>query len=396
MAEENADKRFHEILAQEKFATSQLDLLKLISAYDEYLLSYPKNSAAYINRANLLQKVGFYQLALRDVEFVLKQDIHHSFAWCHRAFILLTLGNYQEGWRDFEWRLEGHIKDNIAKNWKTPRLNNENLLNKKLLILAEQGLGDNIQFIRYAIKAKELGIDVAVLNRKPLHKLLEYTLNKYGISSIQYGDTLYDVYRYAYMMSLPHYFKTTLDSIPYPEGYLSAEPQNIEKWKKRLNNQKSFKIGLVWAGSALHNRNAFRSISFERIKSLFQLNAEFHCLQKEVSNEDYEAGQGFSNLYFWHTQIDDFSDTAGLISQMDLVISIDTSVAHLSAAMAKPTWIMLTYNPDYRWLLKREDSPWYHAARLFRQDITMEWEVVIEKIKQTLQQQYDIPLCEKK
>ena len=128
-------------------------------------------------------------------------------------------------------------------------------------------------------------------------------------------------------------------------------------------------------------------MSFEQISSLFALDAEFYCLQKEVDSDDREKAKAFSNLSFWDDKIESFSDTAGLVSQLDLVISVDTSVAHLSAAMAIPTWIMITYNPDFRWLLEREDSPWYDSVRLFRQSISLTWESVIENVKESLKKE---------
>lgn len=151
------------------------------------------------------------------------------------------------------------------------------------------------------------------------------------------------------------------------------------------SKRQRLKIGVVWAGSAKHNRNASRSLPFELFSQLFALDADFHCLQKELNETDYKQSDLFENLHIWQQDIGDFSDTAALIAQMDLVISVDTSVAHLAAAMSKPTWVMLSYHPDFRWLLTRQDSPWYDSVKLFRQDASLNWQSVIKNIQQQLQ-----------
>ncbi len=371
------------IFEQEKQLVTPSDFLYLIGEYDKYILKYPDVLTAYVNRANLLQKLGLYHLALRDVEYAIFRKNDFALAWCHRAFILNLLGNYAEGWRDFEWRLKERVRDSHAESWGIPRWSGQDIGSKKLLLLAEQGLGDNIQFIRYAIDAKQRGMNIVVINRHPLDNLLTYTLEKHGIE-VATVKPVDNVFYYVYMMSMPHYFHTTLENIPLAEGYLEAEPSYKSKWQNLLGDTKRKKIGIVWGGSFQHNRNKARSIDFELISQLFELDADFHCLQKEVSVEDLEKGNNISNLYFWHDKLSDFSDTAGLIDQLDLVISVDTSVAHLAGAMAKPTWIMITHNPDYRWLLGRDDSPWYKSVRLFRQGSDMTWKSTIPSIKESL------------
>lgn len=192
------------------------------------------------------------------------------------------------------------------------------------------------------------------------------------------------------MMSLPYHFGTTLENIPLAAGYLEAEPKFKEKWRLKLarqrvsNEAKKLKIGVVWAGSNEHRLNHFRNIPLTHFARLFEWETEFHCLQKEITESDREAVKNHQNVAVWDNELKDFSDTAGLVAQLDLVISVDTSVAHLSAAMGKPTWILLSHSPDFRWLLDRTDSPWYHCVRLFRQGTEQDWQAVIEQVKQTL------------
>lgn len=385
MKEDIEQQELAKIVGMEKDLVTPQDFIRLVYEYDQYILKYPDVLTAYVNRANALQKLGLYQLALSDIEYVLTQKKDFALAWCHRAFILNTLGNYKEGWKDFEWRFQGYVKDTRISSWPISRWQGEELNGNTLFILSEQGLGDNIQFVRYAIEAKNRGMNIAVFNHKPLDNLLYFNLKKYGIPVMGYSDSIKNVAYYAHMMSLPHYFNTDLHNIPYADKYLDPEPEYVDKWKKLLGEKKKMRVGIVWSGSLEHNRNRSRNIFFGHITRLFEhKEIEFHCLQKEIALSDLEKADLYHNLFLWNDKLNDFSDTAGLISQLDLVISVDTSVAHLSGAMGIPTWIMITHHPDYRWLLARDDSPWYHSVKLFRQDLSMNWVPVIDKVYEEL------------
>lgn len=216
----------------DKDLVSQSDFLYLVYEYDKYIRKYPDVLSAYVNRANVLQKLGLYQLALSDIEFVLSQRNDLALAWCHKAFILLLLGNYKDGWKCFEWRFQGYVRDSMAENWPISRWKGEEVRESVLCVLAEQGLGDNIQFVRYVIEAKNRGINVAVKNREPLDRLLYFNLKKHNIPVLGYEPNITNVKYYAHMMSLPYHFQTELDSIPYVDGYINAESDYIIKWGK--------------------------------------------------------------------------------------------------------------------------------------------------------------------
>ncbi len=361
------------------------DMWAVLKLFDEFLLEHPSNLAAMHNRSDLLKHLGLYELALKETERVLALKPDFALAWCNKAFILNALGAYREGWAAYEWRFKTNVPTFQDPNWPIPRWLGEDIAQAKLLIYAEQGFGDNIQFVRYAIEAKKRGMNIVVVNHKPLENLLNYNLACYNVESSLNGHGIGGLEYYVSMMSLPHYFGTTLDSIPNSSTYLVSEPHYFEKWKDKLSSSHRLKVGIVWSGSVQHNRNKIRSLRFQQVKQLFVLNAEFHCLQKVVTAEDAKSAQSFSNLYFWQDELVDFSDTAGLIAQLDLVISVDTSVAHLAAAMGKPTWILISYHPDFRWLLNREDSPWYQSVKLFRQDASQKWDGVLTHLYNQLQ-----------
>ena len=188
-------------------------------------------------------------------------------------------------------------------------------------------------------------------------------------------------------MSLPNILKIyNLKEIPYKSKYLEVPPKFKEKWQKKLKKSNKKKVGIFWRSNSKF-RNKFRNVSIEKIKDLFEIDAEFHSLQKELTydevNKNFEEEK--QNIYFWNDELKDFCDTAALIEQMDLVITVDTAVAHLAAAMGKPTWIRLTHTSDFRWLLNRKDSPCYDSVRLFRQKKDYLWDNVISEIKEELQ-----------
>ncbi|MGQ0286022.1 glycosyltransferase family 9 protein [Pasteurellaceae bacterium 22721_9_1] len=383
--------QFQNILALSAKAESLTEQLTVLQAYDRFIQNYPDSAAAYQNRSDLLQKLGLYQLAWQDAEKVTELAPDFALGHCNKAFLLNLFGHYEQGWAEYEWRFKTDIPTFKDPGWPISRWQGETIEQGKLLLIhAEQGLGDNIQFVRLAILAKQRGLPVVVVNHSPVENLLNHNLALHDVDYASNGSAIADLACYCSMMSLPHYLDLRLDNIPFSDGYLQAEPLFFAKWQEKLRSgskRTRLKIGVVWSGSAKHNRNKTRSLQFAQFSQLFGLDADFHCLQKEVSEVDLACSQGIDNLHFWHNEINDFSDTAGLVAQMDLVISVDTSVAHLAAAMGKPTWIMISYHPDFRWLLNRNDSPWYRSVQLFRQDNDQNWLKVVQNIYKQLEKE---------
>lgn len=368
-------------------AQSSLDLLAAVKAYDDYLRDYPDNPLAYHNRADLLKQLGLYQLALQDAERCLVLAPDYALGYCNKAFILNMLGDYLQGWKLYEWRWKTGLAQFQRPNLPFPEWQGEALeANHKLLIYAEQGLGDNLQFVRLAIEAQQRGLNVVVVNHRAVEGLINANLARFKVESSPNGGSISGVTHYVSMMSLPHCLGITLETIPFSQSYLQAQPEFIAKWQTKLPGCSGLKVGLVWSGSPKHDRNSLRSLAFERLSPLLAQPAQFHCLQKAVSEADLALAARHPNLYFWHNDIEDFSDTAALVAQMDVVISVDTSVAHLAAAMGKPTWILLSYHPDFRWLAEGEQSPWYQSVHLFRQDLSQDWQPVIAQVSARLAQ----------
>ena len=373
--------------------SSQKELLKLLKKYDKYILEFPEEISGYGNRSIVLERLELYELAINDLKKVLSSS-DLTLAHLRIAFILLRVGKMKEGWEHYEWRrMTLGFNDNnfmkISKEIGLPYWNGEKIdRDNKLFVYQEQGLGDNIQFFRFLLELKKRGINTSVLYRPELDNLFRYNLERHGIKIHENGEKLKKEYKYQVLsMSLPNILKIyNLKEIPYKSKYLEVPPKFKEKWQKKLKKSNKKKVGIFWRSNSKF-RNKFRNISIEKIKDLFEIDAEFHSLQKELTydevNKNFEEGK--QNIYFWNDELEDFCDTAALIEQMDLVITVDTSVAHLAAAMGKPTWIMLTHTSDFRWLLNRKDSPWYDSVRLFRQNKDYLWDNVISEIKEELQ-----------
>jgi hypothetical protein len=183
--------------------------------------------------------------------------------------------------------------------------------------------------------------------------------------------------------SLPLAFRTTLGTIPGAEGYLRAASAEVAEWSARLGAASSPRIGIAWSGNPKNKRDLERSIPFERLRPLLGARCEFHCLQTDFRDGE-EALARAAGLHVWGAELRDFADTAALVAALDLVVTVDTSIAHLAGALGQPAWILLPQMPDYRWLLDRDDSPWYASARLFRQPSRGDWETVISKVRDAL------------
>lgn len=372
-----ADNHFAVIQATRMLADNREKREAALRLFDEFLQRYPEADTAYYYRSLLQQQTGRYAESLADIDRFLSRRPQRADALLAKAMLLLKLGRLREGFALYEHRLSLPHK-NFAVKTPLPLWQGQPLNGQKLFVYAEQGLGDNIQFVRYAHLAKQQGLDITVGNFMPLQRLLGFNLRRMGIDTISEGGLIGEAAYQVSMMSLPHYLGA--DSVPLTQPYIEAEPDFIEKWRQKIPNGGRRKIGIVWQGSLTNDRDKERSIPLPQLAPLFALNAEFHCLQKAVSEQDAAWAQHNGAPVLWHHDIGDFSDTAGLIGQMDYVISVDTSVAHLAAAMGKPTWIMITFDPDFRWQLGRSDSIWYSDVRLFRQNADMRWDSVIQNV----------------
>ena len=361
---------------------------KAIQLKPDYAQAWYNLAISYTALKNYQESIGAYEQAIR-----LKPN--YAMAYWNKSLVELITGDLYHGWQNFEAR--AFIKNSplIASYNAIPRLINlADAKGKKILIWSEQGLGDAIQFCRYVAELSKLGADITFVTPAALTTLME-TLD----GDIRIVNNCNDLSGFDFqtpLMSLPFIFNTELDTIPAPTSYLSPDPTKQKLWKDKLGSGSPLRVGLVWNGGFRPDQpemraiNERRNIPLEMISHLQHLNnIEFYSLQKgDPAESELEANKSTlwpaNNLLNFAPELKDFSDTAALIASLDLVISVDTSTAHLAAALGKPTWILNRYDSCWRWLEDRLDSPWYPSVTLYRQKNLGNWEEVINLVEKDL------------
>jgi tetratricopeptide (TPR) repeat protein len=365
--------------------------LKQTGRYDEALLSYskaiqinPQHGIAWSNRGILLSALKRNKEALLDYERALIINPDHADAHFNRSICRLATGDFENGWQEHEWRFDIENYKGIKRLFTQPLwLGQHNIEGKTILIYSEQGLGDTIQFSRYTSLIASLGASVLLEVQSPLISLLR---NLGGVSKvINKGDALPDFDFHCPLLSLPLAFKTEMETIPSRVPYITHDTVLADHYQTVLEGISGPRIGIVWSGTDLGNNDWSRSVPLVKFLNFASTNLPtLISLQKEARAQDQSILESNKAILHFGDKLLDFSDTAALISCMDIIITIDTSVAHLAGAMNKPVFILLPYSADWRWFLDRSDSPWYPSARLFRQTSAGDWDSVIEKVNMEL------------
>jgi tetratricopeptide (TPR) repeat protein len=353
-----------------------------LASYDHALAIRPDYAEAFTNRGVTLHDLMRFDEALAsyDRALILRPDCADTHFF--EGLSKLLTGDFSRGWIEYEWRRNrstGFSKRDFPQPlW----LGREEIAGKTILLHSEQGFGDTIQFCRYAPLVAARGARVIVEVEQPLQDLLTSLAGATQI--IARGSALPDFDFHCPLLSLPLAFDTRLETIPSSTPYLRSPMQNPPDRNTRLETGPRPRIGLAWSGNAEHTRDRERSIRLRTLLPLLDVEATFVSLQKQVRAADTETLKECGNILHFGDELEDFSHTAALMSQLDLVISVDTSIAHLAGALGKPVWVLLTYVPDWRWLLDRDDSPWYPTARLFRQNNFRDWDYVIARVRDAL------------
>jgi len=355
-----------------------------LHSYQQALALQPGNPAIYRHIGHVYKETLQLDNALTNYQQAIAlqpedADAHFSLGLCY-----LQQGLYQPGWTDYEWRLRRENLNQPIPSFKQPAWRGEvSLSGKTILLYSEQGLGDTLQFCRYIQPVAALGANILLLIPAPLCKLLA---DMPGVCQVLTADdSLPDFDYHCPLPSLPLAFNTRLTSIPAANRYLTADADKVRHWRQQLGPKTRPRIGLVWCGNASFENDQQRSMTLAEFVSLLPDSGfDYICLQKQLKDSDRETLLDYPDIRFFGKQLQDFSDTAALITCLDLVISTCTSVPHLSAALGKPTWILLAANPDWRWLLNRDDSPWYTTVKLFRQTQPGDWRSVLQTVKQQL------------
>ncbi|MFT3735838.1 MAG: tetratricopeptide repeat-containing glycosyltransferase family protein [Rhodocyclaceae bacterium] len=297
------------------------------------------------------------------------------------AHLKLLLGDFTNGWTEYETRHERvTLREFSAPRW----FGDFDLAGKTILLHCEQGLGDTLQFCRYALEVRKLGARVLLEVQPPLVTLMKSLSD--DITVLPKGAEHMDFDCQCPILSLPLAFKTDLTSIPQRGKYLSADPQKVDHWREILGTKtKPLRVGLVWSGNPLFPGDADRSMRFRDVINVDEGLVEFVSLQKEMRERDRDDFAKQTRVRFFGDQLLDFSDTAALAENMDLIVTSDTSLAHLAGALGKPTWVIVPKIPDWRWMMSREDCPWYDSVRLFRQSLReSDWVGVTSRVRSQL------------
>ncbi|HEY9836969.1 MAG TPA: tetratricopeptide repeat protein, partial [Vampirovibrionales bacterium] len=332
---------------------------------------------AQINLGTVFLEQHQITAAIATYHRALKIQPDSAEAHFNLALSLLTAGDFPGGFAEYEWRWR--IKGYPAlPHFEVPRWEGSDLTGKTLLLYGEQGLGDTLQFIRYASLLAQQGIRVVAWVAAPLISVLKTVPGIEGVSSKP--EELEPFESWVPLMSLPRILGTTLTTIPATIPYLQPPAS-----RELPIESAGFKIGIVWAGNPKHKTDYKRSCSLNIFQPLLTVpGVQFYSLQKGQAGETWQ-GKNLP-IHDLAPYLHDFGDTAAAISQLDLIITVDTSIAHLAGAMGKPTWLLLAYTPDWRWGLEGSDSPWYPSLRLFRQQQPGNWQEVGDRIAETLRQ----------
>lgn len=315
-----------------------------------------------------------FKLHPNDAEFLLEE-----------SHLRLALGDFKKGFECYESRL--HPKNKRAGNidipdFPQPRMQRpEDAIGKTVMLFDEMGIGDALQFVRYTQYVARDAKKVIVCARPALSSLFRSSAGVHEV--VAFGPLpSFDVY--ASLMSMPYIYGSTVQNIPATTPYLHADKAKQVSWRSRLGNRAGRYVGLAWAGNPAHDNDNNRSMTLAALSPLLKLDSiNFVSLQQQLRDSDKPLQRSLNLRHFGSTLMD-FSDTAALCSCMDLIISVDTSIAHLAGALGKPVWIMLPWSAEWRWMMNREDSPWYPTARLFRQPKLADWGSVVQRITEEL------------
>jgi tetratricopeptide (TPR) repeat protein len=354
-----------------------------LAAVDRALALDPDFHEAWLAKGALLGDAGRTDEAIAVYRDLIARAPDCAEAHFHLATDLLLTGVFAEGWREHEWRWRRGPQQYRRRDFEPPMWDGGDFVGKTLLIHAEQGIGDTFQFIRFAALAKARGGAVVVEAPARLHALLNTAA---GIDRlVASGGPLPPFATHAPLLSLPLIFGTDLASIPAPGRYLAADPALVRRWRMRLEALPRPWVGLAWQGSPTYRGDRRRSIPLKLFAGLVREGpASFISLQKGPGEEQIAASGLAEVLHHFAAAVDvgpdAFVDTAAIIENLDLVITSDTAVPHLAGALGRPVWTLLPFAPDWRWLLGREDSPWYPTMRLFRQKSSGDWPEVIARV----------------
>lgn len=371
--------------------SNQGAVLSHLERHEEAMASFakalhlnPDYAQAWFNRGNACHAVGQLEEAHRNYQQAIAIDPHYAEAHWNDSLALLSQGRLTEGWRAYEWRKQIDLPGWQHRVLPQPMWDGtQTLAGATLLLHSEQGFGDTLQFCRYATMAAQQGATVILEVQPALKDLMQSVVGPQLV--LASGESLPPFDLHCPLLSLPLAFGTSLETIPAQVPYLTPDPALVAHWREQLGPDPRPRLGVVWSGNATHTNDAHRSMPLLTLLSALPDHWQWVSLQKELRLEDDASLSATPALRHFGPALRTYADTAALCSLMDMVVCVDTSVAHLAGALGRPVFLLLPANPDWRWLRGRSDSPWYPSMTLLRQDKLDAWDVPLNRLRERLQ-----------
>ena len=352
-----------------------------VDCFQKTLSLNPNNSKAHHNLGNAYKELGRVDEAIQCCHRAIASNANYAEANSNLGILQLLSGDFLNGWGNYARRWQTVDFSKSRRAYLEPYWDGRDFHGKTLLLYPEQGLGDFIQFARYVPIVAQKGGNVTLEVPSALYEL--YARLEGADVVVQTGPSPGPFDLHAPLMDIPGLLGTTLQTIPPWQGRLQVPGDLVEKWKIRLGDHQGLRVGMVWAGNPGHKNDIRRSIEPSLLKPLCSLN-DVQIFSLQVSRDGKVVKNFGSNVIDLSADLTSFSETAAAMMNLDLIISVDSAPAHLAAALRRPIWTLLPYSPDWRWLLERDDSPWYPGMRLYRQNKRDDWQAVIERVGQEL------------
>jgi hypothetical protein len=357
---------------------------KALECYAQAMVQDPESFSAFNNYGNVMREIGFPRRGLPFLQYALELNPTNVTAKFNIAISYLLMGDYERGWPAYETRWQYEHLNGTEPKFSQPRWTGEDLSGKTILVVGEQGHGDNIQFIRFLVDLHSRGAKILLQVTNALIPLLSRTPI---ISRVEpYGTDMGEFDYWVPIMSLPGVLGVTLDKIPLVQNYLTADPDQIKVWQERLGPKYKMRVGFAWTGRKDSWLNQHKSVPFEVMLEMIKANPQYEWINLQIDgSEAEELALAEAGVSRFPGTVASFADSAALMMNLDVVIGVDSANSHLAGALGRPTWIMLNnYATDWRWLVDRDSSPWYSTVRLFRQPSMGDWRSVTKKIGQYL------------